>query len=181
MSTTKIAVRYATPLLELAEEQNILEKVHADLSNFISLCKESRDLSLMLSSPIISNLKKADILSKIFKGRVNDLTSNFFQLVAKKGRENILPEIAEEFIKIYNEKKGLQEATVITTVALDDVTRAAFSKLVTDVTGKKAILKEKIDKDLIGGYIVKLGDRQIDDSVGGKLKDLKIRFQKENI
>ena len=181
MSTTKIAVRYATPLLELAEEQNVLEQVHADLSNFIALCKESRELALMLTSPIISNLKKADILSKIFKGKVNDLTARFYDLVAKKSRENILPEIAEQFIKLYNEKKGLQEATVITTVELDKETRAAFGKLVTDVTGKQPILKEKIDKNLIGGYVLKLGDRQIDDSVNGKLKDLRIRFQKENI
>ncbi|MFY0599199.1 MAG: ATP synthase F1 subunit delta [Cyclobacteriaceae bacterium] len=181
MSTTKVAIRYAKPLLELAEEKGVLEKVHADIAGFSSICNESRDFVLMLKSPLISHLKKADILSSIFKGKVQDITLSFLDIIARKSRENLLPDISEEFLKLYNDKMGLQEAVVKTTVALDADTRKAFEKLVTEITGKKPLLKEEVDKDLLGGYIVKLGDRQIDDSVSGKLKDLKLRFQKENV
>ncbi|MFT6866495.1 MAG: F-type H+-transporting ATPase subunit delta [Cyclobacteriaceae bacterium] len=181
MSTAKISNRYAKPLLELAEEQKVLDNVFADMTNFSKICKENRDFLLMLRSPIISHLKKADILSKIFKGKVDKLTSSFLELVAKKSREKLLPDIAESFVELYNEKKGFQEAVVTTSIALDEVTRKAFEQLVTEITGKKPLLKEVVNADLIGGYILKLGDRQLDDSVSGKLQDLKLRFQKENL
>lgn len=182
MSNTKIAVRYAKPLLELAEETKVLDKVHADMSNFLSICNESRDFVLMLKSPIISHYRKAEILQAIFKAKVQDLTASFFQIITKKNRESYLPEIAAEFLTLYNSKMGLQEATVITTVKLDDATKKAFEKLVADATGKKPLLTETVDESLIGGYVVKLGgDLQIDDSVSGKLNDLRTRFQKENI
>lgn len=181
MSTTKIAIRYAKPLLDLAEEQGKLEKVFADMTGFLNTCKSSRELVLMLKSPIISHHKKADILATLFKGKVDDLSASFFQIIAKKNRERFLPEIAAEFVKLYNVKKGIQEAVVTTSVAIDAKTRKAFEKLVADVTGKTPLIVEKVDPELIGGYIVKLGDRQIDDSIKGKLKDLELRFQKEKV
>lgn len=181
MSTTKVAIRYAKPLLELADEKKILDKVHADLLGFSNICKESRDFVLMLKSPLIPHLKKAEILTKIFKGKVEDLTLSFLDIIARKNRENLLPDIAEEFLKLYNLKMGVQEVVVKTTIALDDELRKTFEKLVSDITGKKPLLKEEIDKELLGGYVIKLGDQQIDDSVSGKLKDLKLRFQKENV
>lgn len=181
MSSTKIAARYAKPLLELAEEKKLLDKVYADIQSVSSICNGNRDFVLMLKSPLISHLKKADILSRIFKGKIQDLSNDFLQIIAKKNRESLIPEIAEQFIQIYNEKMGFQEAVVTTPVKLDSESTKAFEKLVASITGKKPLLKEKIDSDLIGGYIVKLGDRQIDDSVSGKLKDLKLKFQKENI
>ncbi|MEP4535060.1 MAG: ATP synthase F1 subunit delta [Cyclobacteriaceae bacterium] len=181
MSASKIAVRYAKPLLELAEEKKVLDKVYSDILNFSTICKENRDFILMLKSPLISHIRKAEILSKIFAGKVDPLTANFLDIIAKKNRENILPEIAEAFLTLYNEKQGFQEATVTTTITLDGATKKAFEKLVSDITGKKPLLTEKINSELIGGYVLKLGDRQIDDSISGKLKDLKLRFQKENI
>jgi len=181
MSTTRIATRYAKPLLELAQENNVLEQVKADIDNFISLCETNRDFVLTLKSPIIAHQKKAAILAKIFDGKVNELTSKFFVVLANKTRENLLPEVAREFLRMYYEKMGFQEAVVTTTIPLDAETKKAFEKLVSDVSGKKPMIIEKIDKSLVGGYIVKMGDRQIDDSMSGKLRELKLSFQKENI
>ena len=76
---------------------------------------------------------------------------------------------------------GFQEATVTTPIAIDDKERKAFEKLVADITGKKPLLSEKVDPELIGGYRLSLGDRQIDESISGQLKDLKLKFQKETI
>lgn len=180
MGAARIAFRYAKPLLELAEEKKVLEDVKSDLQNFSDLCQSNRDLVLTLKSPIIPHLKKAQILQLVFKGKVNNLTSSFFEIVTKKNREDLLPDIAHQFLTLYNEKLGFQEATVTTTLELDEGARQSFKKLVTDISGKKPILQEHVDPDLIGGYVLSLGDRQIDDSVSGKLKDLKLKFQKEN-
>lgn len=181
MSITRIAVRYAKPLLELAEEKGTLEAVKSDMLGFTELCKANRDFVLMLKSPIIPHLKKAQILKSVFANKVNDLTATFFDIVARKNREQYLPEIAKEFIVLYNDKMGYQVATVTTPIALDSSEKEAFEKLVSDITGKKPLLTEKVDAALIGGYRLNLGDRQIDESISGQLKDLKLKFQKETI
>ncbi|MEQ8469975.1 MAG: ATP synthase F1 subunit delta [Marinoscillum sp.] len=181
MSITRIAVRYAKPLLALAEEHKSLEAVKKDMEDFAALCKTNRDFVAMLKSPIIPNLKKAEILKLIFDKKVNALTFSFLELVARKNREQYLPEIAREFVVLYNNKMGYQEATITTAVAIDDKLRKEFEKLVADVTGKKPLMTEKINPELVGGYILKLGDRQIDESISGQLKDLKLKFQKETI
>lgn len=181
MSISRIAARYSKPLLELSEEKKILDAVKDDMINFNELCKTNRDFVLMLKSPIISHLKKADILKKIFGGKINDLTSTFIDIVARKNREKYLPEIAEAFIVLYNQKMGYQEATVTTTFKIDDSLRKSFEKLVSDITGRKPLLTEKVNPELIGGYVLKLADQQIDESISGQLSDLKLKFQKETI
>lgn len=181
MSITRIAIRYAKPLLELAEEQKVLEVVREDLANFSEICNSNRDFVMMLKSPIIAHTKKAAILREIFGKKVNELTSRFFDIVTSKQREKFLPDIAREFVTLYNQKMGYQEATVTTTFTIDESTRKAFEELVADISGKKPQLREKLDPNLVGGYILQLGDRQIDESISGQLRDLKLKFQKETI
>ena len=176
MSISKIAKRYAKPLLELAEEKKQLDKVKADMDQLVSLCQTNRDLLNLLKSPIISHYKKAEILKKLFTGKFNDLTLSAITIIARKNRESVLPDIANEFVTLYNQKMGYQEASVTTTFALDDKLRKTFTDVVKEITGKVPVLTEKVDPSLIGGYTLKLGDRQIDESVSGKLKELKIKF-----
>lgn len=177
MSVSRIAARYATPIIELAEEKNILDKVKDDMDTLLSVCSGSKDFLLMLKSPIIPSLTKASIVEKIFKGKVEDLTLNAFALIARKGRENLLDQVALEFIQMYNEKKGLADVTVTTSFEIDEELKKAFTKLAKEVSGKEPVLKTKIDPELLGGYILTMGDQQIDDSVRGQLKDLKLKFQ----
>ncbi|MEQ9468816.1 MAG: ATP synthase F1 subunit delta [Ekhidna sp.] len=178
MSAGRIAVRYATPILQLAEEKKVLDSVKADMESFIKVCDESKDFALMLRSPIIPHLKKAEILKKIFTGKVNELTLQAFDLLTRKKRESMLEGVAQEFIHLYNAKKGLAEVSVTTSIKMDADMRKAFEKLARDITGKEPILNEKVDAELVGGYILKVGDRQIDDSVSGQLKELKLKFSK---
>ncbi len=176
MSTGRIAARYAIPILELAEEKKLLEKVKDDMESFSSLCKENRDFALMLKSPIIPHLKKAEILNKVFKGKFNDLTLQAFSLITRKNREAVLEAISNEFLDLYNKKKGISKVSVTTTFALDSGLKKSFEKLAKDVTGNTPQLTEIVDPDILGGYLVKFDDKQIDDSVRGQLKELKLKF-----
>ncbi|MDH5610717.1 MAG: ATP synthase F1 subunit delta [Cyclobacteriaceae bacterium] len=180
MSATRIASRYAKPLLELALERNILDQVKQDMLSFTQLCKENREFAAMLRSPIIKHFKKAEILTSIFKGKVSDITLTTFTLITRKNRETVLPEIAEEFLRMYNVNQGFQEAIVTTSFPLDNELKAAFEKVIHELSGKKPLLKEVVKPGIIGGFILMMGDRQIDESVSGKLRELKLRFQKEN-
>lgn len=178
MSAGRIAIRYATPIIELAEEKKVLDKVKADMEMFAGLCKTERDFALMLKSPIIPHLKKAEILNKIFSGKVEAITLQAFDVIARKSRESLLAEIAEAYLHLYNDKKGLAVVSVTTSFKLDADQKKAFEKLAKEMSGKDPILKEKVDPSIVGGYVLNLGDTQLDQSVSGQLKDLKLRFSK---
>ena len=176
MSEYRIASRYAKSLLELADEQGALEDVNKDMQMFADLVEENRDFELLLKSPIVVHSKKLAILNQVFKGKVNDLTLKIFEILTNKNREAYLPAIAVEFHHQYNTRKGIEEATVTTTFELDEELRKEFKSVVGKISGKDAELAEQIDEDLIGGFVLKIGDRQIDDSISARLSALRLKF-----
>ena len=176
MSEFRIASRYAKSLLGLADEQGVLEDVHNDMRMFSGLIEENRDFELLLKSPIVGHAKKLVILNKVFEGQVHDLTLKIFEILTRKHREGFLPAIAIEFHHQYNVRKSIEEATVTTTFPLDDELRKEFKAVITKVSGKSVELTEKVDEELIGGFVLKIGDRQIDDSISARLRALKLKF-----
>ncbi len=180
MSEYRIASRYAKSLLELAAEKGKLEEVHNDMQLLTVMAEENRDFELLLESPIVRHEKKLVILNKVFTGKVDDLSLAIFQLLTKKHREAYLIQIAEQFHHLYNEHKGIAEATVTTTFSLDDKTKAKFIKVVKSITNKEVELTEVVNESLIGGFVLKIGDRQIDDSVSSRLQALRVEFTKNH-
>lgn len=177
MSDYRAASRYAKSLLELANEKGVLEEVHNDMLSFQQVCKDNYSFLLMLKNPVIKHDKKRAILEQIFKGKANDLTLAFYDIITRKNREAILPAIAKEFHNQYNLYKSIEVATVTTAVPLDQGLRSKLELLVQKISSKdKVELVEIVDKDIIGGYILKVGDRQIDDSLRSKLKELELQF-----
>lgn len=176
MSESQIAERYAKSLIILAQEKNVLDSILADMQLIAASCKGSRDLVLMLRSPIVKFDKKLAILNAIFKSKVHPITSSFFELLAKKQRESLLYPIAIEFINEYNKLKGILTAKLYTSTPIDDTLRAEFGRIVEEKTGLKAEIEEYVKEDLIGGYILRIGDMQIDNSVKTKLNNIKKNF-----
>ena len=179
MADTRVASRYAKSLLELANERGVLEVVRKDMQLFTQTVNEHRDLKLALKNPIIKNDKKLSILNQVFGSRINEMTSHIFRIISQKNREDILEEIAKEFEHQYNQLKGIQVAQVTTAVPLTPQLSNAFTRVVAEQTGKTVQLKEKVDPELLGGYVLRVGDRQLDDSVRSNLRRLKNQF-KEN-
>ncbi len=176
MSEFRIASRYAKSLLELADEQGVLEDVNTDMLMFSDLVKENRDFELLLKSPVVAHDKKLAILNRVFEGKVHKLTNSIFEILTRKHREAYLPAIAVEFHHQYNVRKGIVEATVTTTFALDDELRKEFESVVKKISGMEVELTEKVDEELIGGFVLKVGDRQIDDSISSRLSALRLKF-----
>lgn len=174
---SRVASRYVKSLLGLAVEQNALEQVHADMLLFSKVCRENRDFTLMLRNPVIQHDKKRSILEKLFKGKVHALTMSILDILTRKNREPLLPEIAEEFHQAYNVVKGIESATITTAAPLDASMRAEFEKIVKAISKKNQVeLKEKIDKDMIGGFVLHVDDKQIDASIKNRLKMLKVKL-----
>jgi F-type H+-transporting ATPase subunit delta len=174
---SRVASRYVKSLLDMAVGQGLLDKVHGDMQLFAGTIDKSRDLELMLKSPVIRHDKKNAILSSIFKTKVTALTMAFIDILTRKNREPLLPEIAKEFHNAYNVYKGIGKASVTTTVPMDAKTRAEFETIVKKLSDKKEVeLEEKVDKDLIGGFVLNVEDKQIDASIKNNLKKLKLKF-----
>ena len=177
MADIRAASRYVKSLLGLAVEQNVLEQVHADMLLFAKVVDENRQFELLLHNPIIKHDKKRAILEKIFKGKVNALTMAIFDIITKKNREPLLPAIAIEFHKAYNTFKDIGPATITTAFPIDAKLRAQFEKIATELSDRKNVeLKEEVDKEIIGGFVLEVGDKQIDASIKSKLKALKLNF-----
>lgn len=176
MSDFRVASRYAKSLLSLAEEKGVLDKVHEDMLLFSKTVDENYEFKRILKNPIINHEKKLNILNAIFKGKVQPMTIAIFEIITRKNREAALPSIAKEFHHQFNVLRGIEEATVTTSFPLSNDLRSEFKKIVKEISGKDVELTEKVDENLIGGYILKIGDRQIDDSVISKLKELKLKF-----
>ncbi len=177
MADLRVASRYVKSLLDLAVEQNALDAVHADMLAFSKVCKESRPFTVMLRSPVIRHEQKKAVLTKVFTGKVHALTMAIFNILTLKNRESLLPTIASEFHNAYNEYKGIGKAYITTTVAIDNDFRKELEGLVKKLNNKKQVeIVEKVDPALIGGFVLNVGDRQIDASIKSKLKALSLKF-----
>jgi F-type H+-transporting ATPase subunit delta len=182
MSNQRVAYAYAKSLMELAIERGELEEVYQDFLYLATMAQSNRDLELVMRNPIISSEKKLSILKALYAERgATEATVAFFEIICRKGRENVLADIAREFQSLYQIHKSIQVAEVTTTFPLDDTLRAEFSKIVRDISGMKEVkLTEKINKDLIGGFVLKVNDRQLDESLSSKLRELRVQFSQNH-
>lgn len=179
MEGTRVAARYAKSFLDLTMEQGILEQAYADMKLIADVAAENPELISLLKSPIIKTDKKQAILKEIFGAKINKVTSAYLQLITSRRRETYLPEVAQEFISQYKEKKKILTAVIITANGIDDNIRQRVIDLVKDSKNTEVVLQEKINKALIGGFILRIGDKQVDASIARKLNNLKRNF-KEN-
>lgn len=176
MSESTVALRYAKSLIDLAQEQNLVDTVYQDMLFFKKTAEENRGLMLALKSPVVRHDKKLAILEGVFKSRVSATSYTIFTIITKKNREAIMFSIAEEFVKLYDEKKGIVKAVITSSMPLTAPLRKQFASLVAEATGKTVELEEKVDEKLIGGYVLRVGDRQIDASIRTRLNDLKLEL-----
>lgn len=177
MADSRVAYRYVKSLLQLAVDQNALDAVHNDMVLFDQVCERNRAFTLMLRNPVIKHDKKKEILDAVFKGKVHKLTLGIFDIITRKNREPLLPEIARQFHNAYNEYKGIVKATVTTAIPLDKNLRAEFEAIVKKISDKKQVeVVEKVDKEMIGGFVLTVDDKQIDGSIHNQLKALQREF-----
>jgi F-type H+-transporting ATPase subunit delta len=168
-----VASRYAKSLLDLSVEKGQLEAVYADMRQVQTVCEESREFINFLNSPIIKADKKIATIKAIFDGKLNAITSGFLTIVASKRRENVIPEMANEFIEQYRSHKNILTAVVTSANGLDAATKQKALDLIKSQLSGEVELVEKVNANIIGGFILKIGDKQLDKSVARQLSNLK--------
>ena len=176
MRNVIVASRYAKSLLNLAVEKGVEGTIYTDMKLVAETCGESRDLDLLLKSPIVKSHKKIEILGEIFKGKLNELSQNFINIIISNKREGFLYEIALEYQDQYKAKNAIVTATVTTAEGLDADMKSAVLNLIKGGANSEVELIERTDEDLIGGLILRIGDKQYDGSLQRCLNDLKQEF-----
>ncbi len=181
MSEIKVASRYAKSLLDLAIEQNSLEDIKKDMQLFVETLKGSSELQAVLRNPIIALSKKNEILNAIFADKVHPVTIAFLKINVNKGRSEVLYVTAKEFLNQYNQYKNIVTAQVVSAVALSESVKAEIVAKVKEVTGGEVVLNASVNENLIGGFVLTVGDKQFDTSIANKLSRLKKAFSQRVI
>jgi len=177
MAETKVARRYAKSLLGLGRERNILDALFEDMKLIRNTIKANRELALLLKSPIINTDKKDKILHEIFGSRIDKVTMEFLNIITRKRREYYVEDIVNSYVSIYKDHIGVQSAQAITATPIDEEIKAAMLSIIKQTTDYDIELNSTIDEDIIGGFILRWDDRQVDASVIKKLHDLKQDFK----
>lgn len=174
---SRIAKRYAKALFELAVEDKKLADVHGDLQHIENVIRESEDFRKFLSDPLLNEELRLKTLKSIFEGKVSSPTLNFMKLVSEKQRLFYLDMMIGNFNQMYLAHHNQVEGELISAVELqaDQVDR--IKSKVEKATGKEVLLKQTLQPHVIGGFIVKIGDTVIDNSIRFQLNKLRERLK----
>lgn len=178
MSEYKISQRYATSLLESAVEKNKLDLISGDAKLIASALRESPQLGRVLSSPIVKPHVKLAILDEIFKSKVSADTINFLHFLVEKNRENLLADIIELFLDLRDEKMGIVNVEVKSSVPFSEEQVEVLKNKLEKFLNKKVRFTFQTDERMLGGFFARIGDTVIDASLTHQLELLKRQFLK---
>lgn len=172
-NTNLIAARYVAALLDMAEDAKLIDKVEKDLQDLSAMIENSADLQSLISNPLISRAQQKDgILTIAEKAKWQQLTGNFLGVLADNRRLPALPHIIKAFQDALRKRRGEVEAKIETAFALTPAQTDALQKELSKAMGTNVTLDVAVNKDLLGGMVVTVGSRMIDDSVRRKLERL---------
>lgn len=180
MVVTKLGRVYAKALLDLAQEKNEVEAIREDMRLIAGALNESRELANVMSSPIVKADKKEAILKEIFGDKVHEITQRFFQVVVNHGREGAFRVIAQAYENMYLHLKGIEQVSVTTAYALSEDEVKAVAEKAASYTGKQVELNQQVDESLIGGMVLRVGDKRYNGSLAHQLKTLRRQFQENH-
>lgn len=178
MKGKRATIRYAKALLQISIEKDSLEQSYDDMLLVNNACDDCKDFSLLLKSPIVKTDLKLKILNEIFDNKISEISRNFISIIANKKRESLLSDIAKSFIELYKSYNNIESATITTAVPLSDELKNNIIDYIKKYNNSKIDLHEIEDEKIIGGAIIKIGDKQLDASVSKEISELKQIFNK---
>lgn len=169
---SKAAVRYAKAILEMAQANGNAAQVADDMALIATTVSTNKELDNFIASPNVKVEIKESALKEIFAGS-NAVTQGLFQLLAENKRFEILPAIAAQYKLQFDAANGIEVATVTTAVPLDAALEAKVLAKVKEFSDKQITLNNVVDPSIIGGFILRVGDKQFNASVAQRLLTLK--------
>jgi F-type H+-transporting ATPase subunit delta len=176
MQNKKISSRYAMSLLDLTEDMNNLDVIYRDAKLISDTLDQNVQLKKLLLSPVIKPKVKLSILDEIFSGKIDTELLRFIRFIVEKNREEYLYGIMKSFQELRNEKLGIVDVEVKTAVEFNEKQTQELTRRLEEILNKKVQIYFIIDKDILGGFIARVGDTLYDASVRNQLSNLKRMF-----
>lgn len=172
--TGQIASRYAAALIDMAQQAQSVDKIEKDFAELEAMIAGSADLQSLIRNPLMNRVQQQSaILAISDKAGFSPLTNNFLGVLAQNRRLSMVSAVIRAFKAELGKRRGIVDARVQTAFALDDAQTKALQKSLSDAMGSNVTLNVEVNRDLLGGMIVTVGSRMIDDSVRRKLERLK--------
>jgi F-type H+-transporting ATPase subunit delta len=181
MNTSKISVRYAKSIFELANEKNQLDRVYSDLQLVFAISKENVDFKAFFDSPIIKTSERAEFMKNVFGKHICELSLSLLLLIVAHRRESHIESICRRFEELYKQKKGIKTALLTTSISVNPAIEKEIQSIVNKLLNTEVQLTSKVNTALIGGFILKVEDKQFDASIANGLKTVKRQLLNANI
>jgi F-type H+-transporting ATPase subunit delta len=173
----EIAEVYSRALFDVAKEHDILDDVHDQLAQFAEELDKNRDLQVFFFSPYFSSQEKKEGISKMLEG-ADEYFVRFLEMLAERHRMPALFRIRRDFDELYAEERKLLPVTITSAVELDDDTVKEISRKIEEQTGRKVELSRKVDPNVIGGLVMRVGNIVMDGSIRSRLERLRKQVAK---
>lgn len=172
MPTGSAGRRYAQAIFALASEQNKLEQWSQDLATIVSVLGEE-EVQNFLQNPKTSRDSKLQFVTNMLSGRISPEAFNLARLLVQRERQSYIAGINEEFVRLWNQQRGIVEAEVTVAENLSPDEEKAIQQKLSAITGKTVTIRTRVDPGILGGLVARVGDTLIDGSVRTRLQNLK--------
>ncbi|WP_100486815.1 F0F1 ATP synthase subunit delta [Sporolactobacillus pectinivorans] len=168
-----VANRYAKALFEVAEERNAIDSIEDQLSLITKTLDDNEDISRVLMHPQVSAENKKALVGKLFENEASLEVMNLLRLLIDRKRESIIDDVLEAYTHMADFKRGILDVTVTTAVPLDEEEEQDLAGRLGNVLGKQLRMHAKVRENIIGGILLRIGDRLYDGTIAGKLAGFK--------
>jgi F-type H+-transporting ATPase subunit delta len=172
MASTRAAIRYAKAILEIAESKGVAVAVSEDMNSIASTINGNLELSTFIQNPTLKVEVKENALLEVF-ANTNGVTKSLFHLLFENKRFEILEAIALEYNVLYDIMNGVEVAKVTTAIPMDAALEAKVLAKIATLSDKKITIENSVDASIIGGFILRIGDKQYNASIANRLQVLK--------
>ena len=176
MNESKISVRYAKALFQLGREKELLDTIVSDMKLVNELCNTVKDFWLMVESPIVKTSQKRQAVKSILADKLDAISLNFLDMVFVNHREIFIKDMVRNFLDLCRKERGVVSAKLTTASQIDKEGKANLSDMLKKAFDSKIELEEVLDKDIIGGFVLRVDDQELDASVSNQLSQIKRAF-----
>lgn len=173
MNDSLIIVRYVKALYQLAEENGNMDSVRDDIETLLKCIEESPEFKDFLNAPLLKSSEKLRLIDELFKSKIQDLSLKFLHLLIENKREMYLLNICHYFISYFKKSRGIKEASITTASKLSSAHKKEILDFISKKFKIKIELKEQINPSIIGGFILRIDDQQINASLEAQLNKIK--------
>jgi len=168
-----ISTRYAKALIKVGCDNNCLDSMKADMELIGGTISENPMFRQILDNPVIKPPQKRRVMSELLEKRIQPLTLNFINIIIHNRREILLADVARNFVDLYEKMKGIKRAHVVSATEMNDETKQKLQSQLKALYKSEVQMSAETNPDLIGGFILRVGDQQYDASLSSGLERLK--------